>query len=202
MSTDSQTNPHDPHVADGRRGGSKEVAAALGVHPGSVPRLAKQGRIGSKGFDGKWNLELVRREYQERKGKPGRPRAGADPDAPDYNEANARDKMASAQMRELRLRERTGELVERAEVRKLLVDIAKTLAGQLDSLEDEMVPELAATNDEHETRTTLRHGLNRARRTVADAVQRYQGHDGTPDGRAAYRAWLEREIQELDDELS
>jgi len=192
------SNPHD---LPGKRGGPRDVAAALGISVRYVHKLVEQGKLG-KGSDGQWNLAVARTEFAAVPERAGRRTAESKPESragQGLADAARRDKMASAKMRELKLRERTGELVERAAVRRLLVDLAKTTAGQLDSLEDELTSPLAAATDEHEVRRTLRHGLNRARRTIADAVESYEGHDGSPGGRDAYRAWLEGELEKLDE---
>lgn len=74
---------------------------------------------------------------------------------PDYSDAKERKEHYAAELARLDLDERTGKLMPSADVKAVIADAATTLRTRLESLPDQLAPQLAATGDEQQVRAML-----------------------------------------------
>lgn len=145
--------------------GLREYARRRGVTLGAVQKAIKSGRIRS--IDGKIDPEVADIQWarntdaaQQRGAAavasvastaaiaPKAPRGDDDPTAgPQLLESRARREQAMAELAELELAEKRGELVDVADIRKALVPKILGVRDALDTLADRLAPLLAAETD-------------------------------------------------------
>jgi hypothetical protein len=154
--------------------GLREYARRRGVTLGAVQKAIKSGRIRS--IDGKIDPEVADIQWRrntdvaQQRGAaavasvastatiaPKAPRGDDDPTAgPQLLESRARREQAMAELAELELAEKRGELVAVADVEKALVSKVLGVRDSLDTLADRLSPLLAAETDPAKVYAMLR----------------------------------------------
>ena len=89
---------------------------------------------------------------------------------PDYQKARARREEANANLAEMELAERAGELMATADVRAVLADAAATCRAGLETLPAILAPQLATLNDDHAIRQLLEEHIGAALNELCDRM--------------------------------
>lgn len=89
---------------------------------------------------------------------------------PDYQKARARREEANANLAEIDLAERAGELMETTAVRAVLADAAATCRSALETLPAILAPQLATLNDDHAIRQLLDEHIGSALNELCDRL--------------------------------
>lgn len=155
-----------------------EYARRRGVSRSAVTKAAKAGRITL--IDGRVDPEVADIQWarktdphQALRGSGGRvPRApltvpGAAPADDGFSDARARRESALAELAELDLAERRGELVRTDDVQRALVGKVMGLRDSLDTLADRLSPLLAAESDPARIYALLREEVRQALHALA-----------------------------------
>lgn len=146
------------------------IAKELGVTPGRVSQLKKQGMpVGSMDAARAWYAERVDQKFSPKlvpgvvfppaSSAAGAASAGALPeliaDAYDIQRARAKRETHEANLAELRERQALGELVEADRVRRSVSSLAAQVRSAFERIPDKLAERLAACLDPHECHALL-----------------------------------------------
>lgn len=100
------------------------------------------------------------------------PEDDADPIAgtPDYQKARARREEANANIAEIELAERAGQLMETSAVVAVLADAGATCRSMLETLPAILAPQLATLSDDHACRQLLEEHIGSALNELSDRL--------------------------------
>lgn len=127
-------------------------AAHLSVGKSYISALGKSGRLVLTA-DGLVDVAASIERIQQTSGAPERAAAPLVPEK--FGDIRDRLEKAKAEMAEIDLAERKGELVQAADVRAIVMGAATTLRGRLESWPDQIAPQLAAISEEGQVRSLL-----------------------------------------------
>lgn len=94
--------------------------------------------------------------------------------SPDYQLARARREEANANLAEIELAERAGELMQTSAVIAILSDAATTCRSMLETLPAILAPQLAALNNDHACRQLLEEHIGAALNELCDRLNGLQ----------------------------
>ena len=140
-----------------------EFARHLGVGRSYVTALKKQGRL-VLADDGKVLVAPSMESIAKTSGAPER----AAVVTPNYSDAKERKEHYAAELARMDLEERIGKLMQADDVKAAIADAATTLRTRLESLPDQLAPQLAATSDEQQVRAMLADAVEMALGEMAE----------------------------------
>lgn len=155
--------------------GSAPSTVYRAARDGRIPRL-EDGSIDPAAADAAW---LANTRPREDSVDAGEDVAGGTPPAGSMQAARLRKELALAQLRELELRQKSGELIEVESVRRMWFERGRTVRDLLLGLPPRLAASLAAESDQAAVRVLLD-------REIRAALEALSG-DGTPprEGAAA-----------------
>jgi phage terminase Nu1 subunit (DNA packaging protein) len=167
--------------------GIAAVAAHFNKSERQVRRWRRQGMPGLSG--GRFDLIQVQGWLDERDGRPPvRGQCQPDPRQPDLTEQRGkifqdeRLKRFKADLAEMELRQRRGELVERAEVEQLFISRIMVVKQGLLSLPRGLPPQLAACREEREMEAVIARAVRQLLEAFSRPLPEALGGTATPAG--------------------
>jgi hypothetical protein len=133
-------------------------AAHLGVGKPYVSNLKKAGRLVFTD-DGLVDVVQSMQRIKRTTNAPERSAEALQP--PGFTAQRERGEKLRNELLEMEVAEKRGELVKASDVRAVVLGAATTLRGQLESLPDQIAPQLAAASDEGQVRSLMASEIER-----------------------------------------
>jgi len=153
-----------------------ELARLLGVTPAAVTKAVREGRIPRKAWKqvgGRRRIvdvESAAAAFHQNKARNGRPPDESNA-AERYQRERAAKLAADRELAELKLAERSGDLIAVAEVAAVVASAMASLRRRLLAFPDRLAAELAAETDARQCRERLRQEIRMALDATAGAIE-------------------------------
>jgi hypothetical protein len=149
----------------------KDLADVFDMTPQSVSRMAKD-QIIKKNGRGKYDLASCAKQYIQylRKTKI---KSDAEEAAPDYHKEKARDTKLQADLREIELEEKRGNLIPVEAYTDEILEIAQIFASGIESLSGRLASDCHRAESAAEVQTLILEETRRIRIATAERLQRH-----------------------------